>query len=87
MSGRAPTARTHADTCARRRSAPTRAPAISLFSAQYVKMESLTGRGGSAAPRRTLARSGGARPLGPPLSACFRSKNSNRTDSLCELFR
>ena len=40
--------------------------------------EAPPGRGGSAAPRRTFARSGGARPLGPPLPACFQS-SSGRT--------
>jgi hypothetical protein len=40
-----------------------------------MKTESLTGRGGSAAPRRTFARSGGGRPLGPPHPACFRNSS------------
>ena len=41
---------------------------------KYTKAESLTERGGSAAPRRTLARSVGARPLGLPHPACLRSR-------------
>ena len=48
-------------------SCPRRAP-------KRLNAESLPGRRGSAAPRRTFARSGGARPLGPPLPACFRNR-------------
>ena len=79
--------RAAADICALRRSAPTWAPAPSLFSEQpscarrapmHMKTESWTGRGGSAAPRRTFARSGGARPLGPQLPAYFRSSLDQR---------
>ena len=41
-----------------------------------MKTASLTGRGGSAAPRRTFGRSGGARPLGPPAPSLFSGQDS-----------
>ena len=47
----------------------------------HMKTESLPGRGGSAAPRRTFARSGGARPLGFPVLRLYSNQEQYESDT------